>query len=445
MVRSRLRNEPPVGRQLKKDIQSLATPLESLADLDPLIDAIGGARFVLLGEASHGTHEYYTWRTAISRRLILEKGFTFIAVEGDWPDCESINAYLRGLPGSGLSALEVLQKFHRWPTWMWANREVEALAEWLKDHNRDRSADLKVSFHGLDVYSLWDSLAIVSDYLMAHHQDARQAIDAAVRCFEPYRENVQGYAASTRWLDQSCEDEVVRLLSVVERLPWPAPNEGGQSRFNVEQNALIARNAENYYRAMMRNGPESWNIRDWHMVETLNRLMDFHGPQSKAIIWEHNTHIGDARFTDMADAGMVNVGELIRSQQMKEDVFIVGFGSHMGSVIASHCWDGPIERLPVPAAHAGSWEEILSRATKSDSLLLFSEDRISDEMLAPRGQRAIGVVYHPEREHGNYVPTILPKRYDAFVFLHQTTALQPVQEISVDDAGEVPETFPTGV
>lgn len=437
---------PPTTPELLDAVRLLSRPLRSPADLDPLVDRVGDARYVLLGEASHGTHEYYTWRAALSRRLIEEKGFSFIAVEGDWPDCYRVNRYVKGFTGSGDSAREVLHGFERWPTWMWANEEIVALAEWLRVYN-DRLPETKqVGFYGLDVYSLWDSLYQVLGYLGKHIPSALPAARRAFQCFEPYGEDVQEYARATRWVDASCEDEVVALLAELRRTGRAEPHDEREARFNVEQNALVVKNAEHYYRIMVQGGPESWNIRDRHMTETLERLTRHHGPQSKAIIWAHNTHIGDARFTDMADDGMVNIGHLVRERHAEDGVLLVGFGSYRGSVIAGQEWEAPMERMPVPPGRPGSWEDVLYRAGAEDRLLLLDEARTNEDFLAERGHRAIGVVYHPEYErYGNYVPTVLPLRYDGFLFVQETQALQPLHEVQARAEGEVPETYPAGV
>jgi len=275
-------------------VRSLSRPLRSHDDLDPLLDRIGKARYVLLGEASHGTHEYYTWRAALSRRLIAEKGFSFLAVEGDWPDCYRVNRYVKGYPNSGDGAREVLHAFERWPTWMWANAEVVDLVEWIRQHNDPLPEEKKVGFYGLDVYSLWDSLYQILGYLGKNAPAALPAARRAFQCFEPYGEDVQEYARATRWADASCADEVVALLADLRRGAHSFPGDGGEAQFNAEQNALVVQNAEHYYRTMVRGGPGSWNVRDRHMTETLERLMSRHGPQSRAIIWAHNTHVGDA-------------------------------------------------------------------------------------------------------------------------------------------------------
>ena len=427
----------PAGR-----MSAMAHPLEEPGDLDPLLERIGDARYVLLGEASHGTSEFYEWRAHISECLIREKGFSFIAVEGDWPDYYEVNRYVKGYLDSGTSARVVLKTFERWPTWMWANEEVAGLTEWLRRHNEGLPEGERIGFYGLDVYSLWESMEAVITYLERVDPDAVENAKRAYRCFEPYGEDAREYAQATAFVPESCEDEAVEVLSNLRGRVSRYPEDGAESRFDAEQNALVARNAEAYYRAMIRGGAESWNVRDRHMTETLERLMDHHGPESKAIVWEHNTHVGDARATSMAEAGMVNVGQLVRESHETGDVVLVGFGSHRGAVIAGRSWGAPMERMPVPPAREGSWEDVMHRSAGEDGMLVFGGEE--GEFLEPRDHRAIGVVYNPAFERfGNYVPTVFPHRYDAFVYLDETEALHPLH-LAERNGGEPPETFPSG-
>ena len=430
---------------VRERVSSKARRLREPADLDPLIDRVGDARYVLLGEASHGTSEYYRWRTAISERLIEEKGFSFIAVEGDWPDCYRLNRYVKGMGAREESAREALQGFERWPTWMWANEEIVTLMEWLRKHNTHRPEEQRAGFYGLDVYSLWDSLYRVMGYLQRSRPELLPAARRAFECFEPYGEEAQDYARATRWTDASCEDEVIKLLAAVRRNRQSKSGDR-EAQLDAEQNAWVVKNAEHYYRTMVHAGPDSWNIRDHHMTETLERLMQFHGPQAKGIVWEHNTHIGDARYTDMADDGTVNVGQLVREAHSPGEVTLVGFGSHHGSVIAAQGWDEPYERMPVPNGRPGTWEDVLHAFEPTDKLLIFDNDDRTGPMAETRGHRAIGVVYHPEYEAGNYVATVLPRRYDAFLFIDETEALHPLHEVRPHfEKEEAPETYPTGV
>jgi erythromycin esterase len=437
----RLRTTTPAeDGDLGRQVLTFSSPLENSNDLDPLLERIGDARFVLLGEASHGTHEYYLWRARISRRLIEEKGFDFIAVEGDWPDCYRVNQYIRG-ERAEMTAEEVLRGFSRWPTWMWANWEIVALSEWLRSHNEARPSEEQVGFYGLDVYSLWESLAEVIDYLKEHHPEAVDAAYAAFHCFEPYAEDPQEYARGAMFVPDACRDEVQKLLQTI-RDRASEISAGDATSLNAIMNAEALKGAEAYYRAMVAGGADSWNLRDRHMTNTLNRLTQFHGPDSKAIVWEHNTHIGDARYTDMARDGMFNVGQVVREEH-GDDVVLVGFGSYQGTVIAGRGWDAPMEVMEVPSAMSGSWEQVLHDLDAQDRLLLFQKPVTGGHELAvPRGHRAIGVVYHPEFERGNYVPTVLPLRYDAFLYLDRTEALHPLH---IEPRAGPPELYPWNV
>jgi erythromycin esterase len=428
-------------------------------DLDPLLEHIGNCRYILLGEASHGTSEFYILRAEITKRLITEKGFSFIAVEGDWPDCYRVNRYVKGMANSGSSAYKVLHAFSRWPTWMWANREMVNLIEWLRSYNRVQKDDRKVGFYGLDVYSLWESLDAVMQYLRKNYPDAMKSAIEAYRCFEPYGKDVEGYARATAFIPESCEDEVMEML--IELMHKASEegegdgrlkeeDDGQEAYFNAEQNAVVAKNAELYYRTMMHGGAASWNVRDHHMMNTLERLMKFHGNDAKSIVWAHNTHIGDARATDMARAKMVNLGQLAREQAGRENVVLVGFGTYKGSVIAAKEWGEQMERMPVPSAIDGSWDNFLHSLDDNigwNKLLTFDDidKKEASSLLESKGQRAIGVVYNPSYErYGNYVETILPIRYDAFLFIDETHALHPLHmPVSPDE--ELPETFPTGL
>lgn len=427
-----------------QSIRQWAYPMESKADLEPLFRRIGDARIVMLGEASHGTHEYYTWRSHITKRLIREKGFTCIAVEGDWPDCYRVNRFIKGYDAESKSAFHVLHAFNRWPTWMWANWEMVALADWLKAHNEGLPSQKKAGFYGLDVYSLWESMDSIMRYLEKTDPAALKVAEEAYMCFEPYRqEEGSGYARASQFVPELCENEVVHLLKEV-RQKMPGYNSDPENVFSTEQNALVAVHAEKYYRAMIKGGPHSWNVRDRHMADTLDRLLKFHGPQSKIIVWEHNTHIGDARATDMTEDGMYNIGELARVAYGEKEVVLVGFGSYAGTVMAARSWGAPMKQMTMPPARKGSWEYYLNRAGSENKLLLM-EDFARNETLMENhlGHRAIGVVYNADYEqYGNYVPTIVPLRYDAFIYLNQTKALHPLH-VSVD-AGQMPETYPFG-
>lgn len=419
--------------------------LNNPTDLKPLYTRIGDAQIVMLGEASHGTHEYYTWRALISKKLIEEMGFNFIAVEGDWPDCYRLNRFIKGYEPEKTSAYDVLKQFNRWPTWMWANWEISALAEWMFQHNKDLPSNQKAGFYGLDVYSLWESMESIMDYLKKKDPAALKIAEKAFHCFEPFRKDEgRTYGWAGKLVPELCQDEVIGMLKEIQRKA-PNYNTDHEHVFSAEQNALVAVHAEKYYRAMVKGGPESWNIRDRHMADTLNRLMAFHGPKAKAIVWAHNTHIGDARATNMASEGMYNIGQLGRLHKGRENVVLVGFGSNEGTVIAGDYWGAPMQTMPVPPAQNGSWEQLFHESGHDNKLLILNDiDENAPYIKTPRGHRAIGVVYHPAHEsRGNYVPTILSRRYDAFIYLNKTKALHPIHVHH--DGLQTPETYPFGV
>lgn len=412
--------------------------LTDMKSLEPLFNDIGNKRIVMLGEASHGTHEYYTWRTAISKKLIEEKRFNFIAVEGDWPDCYLINRYVKGYKDAGDDIKKILESFDRWPTWMWANWEIAALAEWLREYNQSLPLEERVGFYGLDVYSLWDSMKVMLQYLEKEDGASAKALKKAILCFEPFHENEQGYA---RWSlqEQNCAEEVISLLKEV-RMKAQFPDGDREAGFNAEQNAWIAVNAEKYYRSMIGFNNDSWNIRDQHMMETLERLLNFHGGTSKGIVWEHNTHIGDASATDMLRSGMINIGYLAR-KKYDDAIYLVGFGSYEGTLMAGLEWGAPMREMSMPRARPGSIEHILHYDHGYDCYFLFKEEN-NERFHTYLGHRAIGVVYDPSREKANYVPSVLAKRYDAFIFLEETKALHPL--MLHPDKDKLPENYPFG-
>lgn len=433
-------NEP----EAVNSIRQWAFPVNEMDDLAPLMKRVGDARIVMLGEASHGTSEYYTWRAYITQQLIEKKGFNLIAVEGDWPDCYRLNRYIKNYDGAGKNAFEVLKEFNRWPTWMWANWEMVALAEWLYQYNKSLPANKKIGFYGLDVYSLWESMESIMHYLRKTDPAALKVAEEAFRCFEPYsKDEGSAYARATLFVPELCQHEVVELLKEI-RQKLPQYNTDYENVFSAEQNALVMVNAEKYYRAMIQGGPHSWNIRDRHMSDTMERLLKFHGENSKIIIWEHNTHIGDARATDMTDEGMYNIGELARLHHHEKGVVLVGFGSYKGMVVAGRSWGAKMQYMNVPPARKGSWEYLLHEADVNNKLLLM-DDFMNDVFMENHiGHRAIGVVYNPEYEqYGNYVPTILPMRYDAFIYIDETNGVHPLH--IEPDGHQVPETYPFGV
>lgn len=432
---------PVRHRQEMDEIRLLGRPLAAAEDLDALVRQAAGARYVCVGEASHGTGEYYRWRAVISRRLIEEHGFTWIGVEGDWPDCWRINRWVRGQEEQALDAYQLLAGFERWPTWMWANHEVAEFLAWLREWNLARPDHLRTGFYGLDVYSLWDSLREIFAWLEANAADALPAALRAWHCFVPFGEDPHRYAWSTRLVPASCETDVVGLLAEVRRRTLGRIKDD-PAAFDAVQNALVAANAERYYRTMVRGDRQSWNIRDHHMSDTIDRIAVHHGPGSKGLVWAHNTHVGDARATDMAQGGMDNIGQLMR-QRHPGEVVLAGFASYTGSVTAADSWGAAEETMPVPAARPGSHEDLLNSALGGPALLLFGSDRSGRWLTEWRGHRAIGVVYDPDHEGGNYVPTRMAGRYDALLWIPQATALRPLHHEQRPGEPEL-ETEPTG-
>ncbi|PLS02765.1 erythromycin esterase family protein [Neobacillus cucumis] len=406
-------------------LKKYAKPFNSVKDLDPLIEAVGEAKYVLLGESSHGTSEYYTIRAELTKRLILEKGFSFIAVEGDWPACQSINRYIKGLSSSAKDSRKVLEGFNRWPTWMWANQEIMGLIEWLKEFNSKTNRTNKIGFYGLDVYSLWESLDEIVGFLEKNNSPELETAKKAYACFEPHNRNNESYAVSAGYLSDDCMKETLELLSTIQKNKWKFEDDQ-ESSLNIEVNALVTAHAEEYYRTMVKSDSDSWNIRDRHMVDALNSIIKFYGNEAKVIIWEHNTHVGDARATNMKDEGMINVGQLVREKYGKDEVFIIGFGTYSGTVIASTEWGVHFEVMNVPPAQTGSWEDLMHQTGAINQYLIFNVHNCK-EFSDTIGHRAIGVVYHPEYEHfGNYVPSNMGQRYDGFIFVDRTNALHPI-------------------
>ena len=414
-----------VKTSLEEAVKIHAQPFRSVEELTPLLEAIGDAKFVLLGEATHGTSEFYTWRAALTKRLILEKGFSLIAVEGDWPSCQQVNRYIKGFEQNEKKPVETLEAFTRWPTWMWANEEIADFVSWLKKHNQ--AASQKVGFYGIDVYSLWESMEEVVHYLSKTNPSGGdiELAKEAFACFEPFNREPENYAVAAADFSKACVEEVTKLLASI-RSNEDLYKDEYESDLNLKINALVLKNAEDYYRAMMQSGEMSWNIRDEHMVEAINEIRDYHGREAKIIIWEHNTHIGDASATDMRKEGMTNVGQILREQNRLEDVYAVGFGTHSGTVIAAPSWGDPAEKMTVPPATPNTWEDVLHRTGAFNKFFLFHSENFAlfDRWV---GHRAIGVVYNPEHEaYGNYVPSKMSQRYDAFIFIDHTHALHPL-------------------
>jgi len=429
-------------------VREVAQPFTGSAnDYDVLLDLIGDSRIVLLGEASHGTHEFYFERAAITKRLIAEKGFTLLAIEADWPDASRAHRYVRGTSADA-NANEALSGFRRFPAWMWRNTVVVEFVEWLRGFSKD--VDPKrapAGFYGMDLYSLHASIHAVLSYLQKVDPDAAKRARVRYSCFDHFSREPQEYGyAATAGATESCEDAVVEQLAELQRRAGEFLSRDGEMAaeelFFAEQNARLVKNAEQYYRSMFRGRASSWNLRDRHMVETIEALVAHldGSRQPKAIIWAHNSHLGDARATEMGQHGELNVGQLIREHYGGEAV-LIGFSTHHGTVTAASDWGAAAERKNVRPALEGSYEELFHQT----GLPRFWIDlrNAGDKIGGPRLERAIGVIYRPETERlSHYFHARLPKQFDAIIHIDETRAVEPLERTSIWNQGELPETYP---
>jgi erythromycin esterase-like protein len=408
---------------------------------------------VLIGEASHGTHEFYRERARITTRLIAEKGFSAVAVEADWPDAYRVNSYARGV-GDCRNADEALGGFNRFPTWMWRNTDVLNFVDWLRTYNDSLPANSpKVGFYGLDLYSLYGSIQAVVEYLDKIDPEAARRARSRYACFEHYQQDPQMYGYAAAYGRESCEDEVVEQLRELQRQMAEYAERDGhiaeEQFFYAEQNARLAKNAEEYYRSMFRGRVSSWNLRDSHMAETLDALaahLGRRGEPVKVVVWAHNSHLGDARATEMGEGGELNLGQLAR-ERYGHDSVLIGFSTYAGTVAAAYEWGDAPERKRVRPGLAGSYEALF-HDTGLDNFLLRLRDRpdLAQDLRAPRLQRAIGVIYRPETERmSHYFHTRLPEQFDAILHFDQTQAVTPLERNAGWDTSEPPETFPSGL
>jgi erythromycin esterase len=398
-------------------------PLENQQHLDVLLNEMGSASLVLLGEASYGTAEFHNWRAAITRRLVEEKGFRLIAIEGDWPAAFAINRYIKG-DNQNASAQQALAAFGRWPAWRWANHEMASYTEWLRTYNEKQPANQQVGFYGLDVYSLWESVESLQKDFPQADPLTLAALHQAMTCLQPYNRNTADYSQATKE-GGGCGEELKKLLATLQSQVQNM-SEKPESTFNALQNATTALHAHQYYHATLVSNLQSWNIREHHMMETLDRLINQYGPDAKIIVWAHNNHVGDARFSNMVEGGMENLGQLIREKYKSKGVYLVGFGTFQGSVLAAASWGAPHTQMTLPEAQSDSWEAVLHARGAANKLVLLREWQRNATLTKARGHRAIGMVYAPGQEAGNYVPSNLPNRYDAFLYLDKTQALRPL-------------------
>ena len=405
-------------------VTSTAIILEKDEDIFAIAADAAQKKLFLLGEASHGTSEYYTWRTALSRHLITRYEYNFIAVEGDWPAVYPVNLYVKGLPGAAETAEGALAGFERWPPWMWRNRETVELIEWLKQFNSTRPPQKRIGFYGIDLQNKQQSIASAISTLKQHNPELARRIEKKYSCFLRFQEP-GAYARAHAAGRADCSRAVRQAYNLIASSRPQLAGIDDQAYLNLYHNARLIKHAEQQQRSQARGGPDFWNHRARHFFYTANALLGHYGTQSKGIIWAHNTHIGDARATDMHRFRMVNIGQLAREAYGPEQIVAVGFGTHSGSVLAGRFWGAPMQTMPLPAARPGSWEALLNKAGPASFTLRFKD---SPAELATRifPHRAVGVTYQPEAEQGNYVPTIMAQRYDAFVFFKTTKGLQPL-------------------
>jgi erythromycin esterase-like protein len=435
-------------------VRAEARPLSGGAhDYDALLDFVGDARFVLLGEASHGTLEFYRERARITRRLIEERGFTLLAVEADWPDAYRVNRWVRGESGDS-TALEALADFRRFPRWMWRNREVLDFVEWLRDHNDGQAPERRAGFYGLDLYALFTSIERVIGFLDKVDPEAAARARQRYACFDHFGEDTQAYGYAAEFgLTPSCEDQAVSQLVELQRKAGELARRDGRldedEVFFAEQNARLVKNAELYYRTMFRGRVESWNIRDRHMVETLDALVAHHGRRgpARAVVWAHNSHLGDARATSMGDEGEWNVGELARARFGFDDTRLVGFTTHTGVVTAAQDWGEPAEQMRVRLSLPGSIERRFHDLAIPDFYLRLRGTAAGAALEGRRLERAIGVIYRPATERlSHYFWAELPAQFDAVLHFDETNAAEPLDLTpSWTETRELPETYPSGV
>ncbi|HLL99985.1 MAG TPA: erythromycin esterase family protein [Pyrinomonadaceae bacterium] len=436
-------------------IREKAVRLNGAGDInDEILALIGDARFVLIGEASHGTHEFYECRAEITKRLIAEKGFSAVAVEADFPDAYRVNRFVRGI-GSDRNADEALRDFGRFPLWMWRNTEVLEFVEWLKAFNAEKPPNAQAGFYGIDLYSLHASMEAVLKYLEKVDPEAARRARSRYSCFDHHGEDAQsyGYAASFD-MSQSCEDEAVNQLVELQRRAAEYANRDGfvarDEYFFAEQNARLVKNAEEYYRQMFRGRVSSWNLRDRHMAETVASLashLENQGQSAKIVVWAHNSHLGDARATDMSRGrGEWNVGQLVREQYGEQDVRLIGFTTFEGTVTAATNWDEPAQLKRVRQGLNNSYERLLHQVDIPNFFLNLRDEETREILRRPMLERAIGVIYRPETERvSHYFEANLAEQFDGVIHFDRTRALEPLDKVPSWRHDDAPETFPEGL
>ncbi|TVQ42484.1 MAG: erythromycin esterase family protein [Saprospirales bacterium] len=403
---------------------------KSTEDLvNTLAAEMGNKKLVLMGESTHGTSEYYTNRYLLSKKLVEDYGFSFIAVEGDWTAIYKLNLYVRG-KNNYSSGEEIMKTFDRWPEWMWGNREFLELVQWLRDYNSERSFNDQVGLYGMDVYGQWAALEDLKSAMLVSEAEYSNKVLDHLQCFSEHKGDEWSYARGVaRRMIESCEPDVNwAWRSIMEAYDLSQLTENNYPTYHLLQKAKVIKNAERHFRLSSIDSRDSWNSRVSHFWNTVNNLLVFYGPQSKGIAWAHNTHVGDARASMMSQHGQKNIGQLSREALGESNVYILGFATYKGKVNAGSSWGESMKIMEIPPAQRNSWEHLLNEISKDQFVLLFdSGDRYFPPLMEPRGNRAIGVTYNPQQESGNYVPTLLAHRYDAIWFIGETSSLVPIK------------------
>jgi erythromycin esterase-like protein len=437
-----------LSNAILSEINRAAVPLSyDATDYDPLLEWVGSRKLVLLGEATHGTHDFYRDRAAITRRLIEEKGFNVVAIAADWAGAQRVRRFSFGLDGDA-NGRDALRGFQGFPAWMWRNMDVLAFVDWLRQFNREHKPHKRVGFYGLDFFSTRTSMHAVLDYLDKADPEGAQRARLDYSRFDYFGNDPQAYAEAPVLSDASRDQAVAQLVELQRRRAERAGHDSHvspQDSLIAEQITRLAQNAERYYRAMVAEDTEIWNLRGRHMADTLDWIEQLQ-PDAKIVVWAHNSHAGDARATKMSERGKVSLGQLARERRGNENVYLLGFSTHSGEVTAASAWGRPAERKIVRKALEGSYEAIFHR-TRIPAFLLPLHGSLVEKILAgPLLSRAIGVVYQPENEReSHYFECDLSGQFDAIVHFDRTQALVPFERTSGWEAGELPEAYPYAV
>lgn len=451
----------PLMAQLQELFTNAVRPLPDISDANfgSHFDDFGNYQVVLLGDGSHGTSEFYRARAAITKRFIEKHGYTMVGVEADWPDAEAVDRYVRQRPGpkAGIGGkAKDFVPFGRFPTWMWRNREMQELVEWMRDRNSKLPMEKRAGFYGLDLYSMGASIKAVVDYLESVDPEAAKAARSRYGCLEPWVDDPAAYGFATLQGLRNCEGGVVRMLRdlLEQRLQYVGEGEqDGDEYHSGEQNAWVVRDSERYYKAMYYSSASSWTLRDSHMVETLMRMLRNKGPGAKAIVWAHNSHVGDARYTSMGSRrNEVNVGQLCRETFGSENVAILGCGTHTGTVAAAHEWDDDVQTMKVRPSRNDSWEMLAHNTGHPSFVLDLRRGKINGDLRAAmaaenlRLQRFIGVIYRPDTERiSHYSQAYLHKQMDAYIWFDCTEAVKPLEKVQPKTPLGAEEMYPFGL